>query len=246
MIQDKEQPGASSGFHYEGRRVIVDDISRLDELSDKGPLAEKGDIDNYVEEVTVEYYIPNESRFVARKLYFYIPLFDPEPRSEDKILKKHIRSQKFFDLSQVIEDYPKYKEKIYASYEVKLDLYGSISESMKGAKAREVETRGQAYSKALYLCESLAQYEPTVASLEFLGDFLTWNFNYLIRSLNRLRFPFSLSDFTTAYLIKRRDMAWEARELPYDENFEILKGLFLEQAFPGRSLEEFRSEHVPL
>ena len=111
-------------------------------------------------------------------------------------------------------------------------------------KVKRQKNKGEAYRKAFYLCESAAEYEPTLASLEILGDFLTWNLNYLIRTLNKRQFHFSASDRTTAYLIKRRNIKWEAEDLPYDENFKILTALFFEQAFPGRSLQEFRSEHL--
>ena len=129
----------SAGFRYEGRRVIVDDIERLESLSEKPPLPETEDLDNYVEAVDIEYYIPDESRFVTKRLYFYIPLVDPEPRKEDKILKKYIWSQTFFDLIQVIEDYPKHSEKIKASYNTILNLHQSISKNIKLAESKEIK-----------------------------------------------------------------------------------------------------------
>ena len=130
---------SAAGFRYEGRRVIVDDIERLESLSEKPPLPETEDLDNYVEAVDIEYYIPDESRFVTKRLYFYIPLVDPEPRKQDKILKQHIRSQTFFDLIQVIENNPKHSEKIKASYNTILNLYQSISENIKLAESKETK-----------------------------------------------------------------------------------------------------------
>ena len=246
MGETGNELASSAGFRYEGRRVIVEDIERLENLSEKPALPEKGDIDHYVEAVDIEYYIPAESRFIVKRLYFYIPLVDPEPRKQDIILKKHIRSQSFFDLIQVIEKHPKHSQAIKTSYNTILELYQNISESIKITESEKNEKKGESYRKVFYLCESVAAYEPTLASLEILGDFLSWNLNYLIRTLNKLQFSFSASDRTTAYLIKRRNLKWEAEGLPYDENFTILAALFFEQAFPGRSLEEFRTEHLSL
>lgn len=244
MTDAKTESIQSAAFRYEGRRLVLDDLGVLERLSERPALPEKEDIDNYIESLEVEYYMPLESRFVVKKLYFYIPLFDPQPRKQDEILTKHIQSKNFFDLIRVIEDYPKYSEEIKASYSTTLNLYESISEQLRLAENKDRKNQGEAYSKAFSLCESLAAYEPSLVSLELLGDFISWNLNYLIRALNSLQFSFSASDRTTAYLIKRRNMKWEAEGLPYDENFTILSALFFEQAFPGRSLEELKSEHL--
>ncbi len=63
------------------------------------------------------------------------------------------------------------------------------------------------WRQALYLTELLMKYEPTIASLEFIGDFQTHNLNYLIRKLNAIGEHFLLEDDTVAYLVRRKRKA---------------------------------------
>ena len=68
------------------------------------------------------------------------------------------------------------------------------------------------------------KYEPTVASAEFLGDFQTYNLNYLIIKLNAIGEKFLLEDSTVAYLIKRRNIAY--KDQPADKEFKKLVELW--------------------
>ena len=75
----------------------------------------------------------------------------------------------------------------------------------------------------LYFTELLLKYEPTVAS-KAIGDFQTYNLNYLIIKLNGIGEPFLLEDSTVAYLIKRKNLA--TRHLPRDKEFDKLVELW--------------------
>jgi len=94
------------------------------------------------------------------------------------------------------------------------------------------------YKTAFYLCELLIDYEPSIASLEFLGDFISWNLNWLVRRLNERGVEFTASDKVVSYFVKKRNIYWEESHLEYDERFEILAALFFEQAYPNRGLED--------
>ena len=90
--------------------------------------------------------------------------------------------------------------------------------------------------KIFYLIEILLEYEPSIAALEFLGPFQSWNVNWLIRKMNMSGVEITASDKTVSYLIKLRNVYWEENDLEYDENFEVLAALFYEQAYPNRGL----------
>lgn len=89
----------------------------------------------------------------------------------------------------------------------------------------------------MFHTEALMKWEPTVATLEFLGPYTIYNLNWLIRKLNEAEEEFSLEDETISVLIKRRNEYWEENSLPIDEDFELFAALFYEQAFPHRGSE---------
>lgn len=222
-----------AGVKHEGRRVVTDDVNKLKSLSIE-PLIEDADrINHYIEPVRIEYYIPKDSRFVVETRYLYIPLIDPVPRSDpdDAILRDHIENNEFFDIILIMNDYPQYITSIIESYHQTLSMYESLSK-----KIDEAEENPEAYRSAFYLCEILAEYEPTLAALEYFGEFMVWNLNWLVRRMNALDVKFSASDKTISYFIKLRNMFWEENDFPYEERFEILAALFYDQAFPNRGL----------
>ena len=221
-----------AGVKVHGQKVVADDVNKLKSLS-VTPQLEGEFSDHYIEPVRIEYYIPKESRFVTETRYLYVPLVDPEPRTEpdDAILRDHNDAEKFVDLLQVLGDYPQYTTLILDSYHETFHMYESLSRTMK-----EARTDPQKYKTALYMVETLAQHEPTLAALEALGEFQSWNLNWLIRTMNEQGVEFACADYTISYLIKRRNEYWEQNELPFDERFEILATLFYDQAFPNRGL----------
>ncbi len=221
-----------SGFRYEGRRVIVDDVSVLNSLAERPPVPDEDEIDNYVEAVKIEHYVPKEKRFAERKLFLYIPLIDPKPSKKHTILKQHIDSKEFFDLFTTLKKETEHKENIQKYYRNTLQIYEKLSEIMEQTKSESNKKNIEdSYKRSFYLCEVLATYEPTMANLDFLGDFISWNLNYLVRSLNRAKVSFSASDQTVAYFIKKRNKKWEDENLPYNRDFTLLSSLFHEQAF---------------
>ncbi len=226
---------------HEGQRVITDDVKKLKSLTIEPHLPPGEYVNYYVEPVRIEYYIPKESRFAVETRYLYINLIDPEPRpgSDDAVLKQHIEQNRFVDIVDIMNEHPMHITDILESYNTTMGLYESLSRAIQEADEGEDE----AYRKAFYLCEVLMDYEPTMASLNFLGDFLAWNINWLIRAMNTLGLEFAAADKTISYLIKKRNAFWEEHDLAYDERFETLAALFFEQAFPNRGLEEVEEDY---
>ena len=221
-----------AGVKVHGQKVVADDVNKLKSLS-VTPQLEGEFSDHYIEPVRIEYYIPKESRFVTETRFLYVPLIDPQPRDEpdDEILRDHIEAEKFVDLLQVLGDYPQYTTLILDSYHETFHMYETLSGVMKDAR-----NNPENYRTALYMVETLGQHEPTLAALEALGEFQSWNLNWLIRSMNEAGIEFACADYTISYLIKRRNEYWEQSGLPFDERFEILASLFFDQAFPNRGL----------
>lgn len=224
---------------HEGQRVLTDDVRKLKSLTVEPRLAAGDFINFYVEPVRVEYYIPKESRFAVESKFLYIPLVDPEPRPQDVILKKNMAEQRFVDLIDVMNEFPQYITGILDSYNSSMRMYESLSKAMYDADGEE-----ELYRTAFYLCETLIEYEPSLAALEFLGDFMSWNMNWLVRRLNVLGIEFSASDKTVSLLIKKRNQLWEEKGYDYDERFEILAALFYEQAYPNRGLTYTDDDYI--
>lgn len=222
-----------AGVRVHGRKVITDDVNKLKSLA-VTPAIPPSDIENYyVEPVRIEYYIPKESRFVTEVRYLYIPLVDPTPRPDvDEILEEHMDKNRFVDIVDLINNRPQYTTAILESYHETFEMYERLNQAIREAKRNK-----EAYRTAFYMVEALARHEPTTAALEILGEFQTWNINWLIRKMNEEKTEFSAEDTTISYLIKRRNIYYEQMGLPYDERFEILASLFYDQAFPNRGME---------
>ena len=226
---------------HDGQRVITDDVKKLKSLTTNPHLPPGEYINYYVEPVRIEYYIPKESRFAVETRFLYIPLIDPAPRPEvdDRVLKAHIEQNRFIDIVDIMNEFPMFITDILESYNTTMGLYESLSRAIQEAD----EGNDEGYRKAFYLCEVLTDYEPTMASLNFLGDFLGWNLNWLIRAMNALGMEFAASDKTISYLIKKRNTYWEETNQKYDDRFETLAALFYEQAFPNRGLEDMEEDY---
>ncbi|MCB1307912.1 MAG: hypothetical protein KDK30_07030 [Leptospiraceae bacterium] len=218
---------------HEGQRVVTDDVKKLKSLAIEPRLPPGEYMNYYVEPVRIEYYIPRESRFAVETRYLYIPLIDPVVREQDKILKLHMEEDRFVDLIEIMNEYPVHITDILDSYSETMNMYESISRTYDEAQSGNVEQLRSVF----YQCEILMDFEPTLAALKFLGDFQSWNLNWLIRRLNALGVDLAASDKNVSLLIKKRNMHWEEQGLDYDERFEILAALFYEQAFPNRGLE---------
>jgi len=119
---------------HEGKRVITDDVKKLKSLAIEPGLPPGEFINYYVEPVRIEYYIPRESRFAIETKYLYVLLIDPDVRPQDEILQKHIESNRFFDLIDVMNEHPQYITSILESYNTTMKLFESVSKAVYDAK----------------------------------------------------------------------------------------------------------------
>lgn len=221
-----------AGIKVGGRKVVTDDVKKLKSLS-VAPVIPPGEhINYYVEPVRIEYYIPKESRFAVEMRDLYVPLIDPTPGPEHEVLRNAMEKNRFMDLMEIMNEYPQTISGILESYHEILNMYEHVSRAMRQAE----NTDPSEYRTAFYLCEILLEYEPTVASLEFLGDFVSYNLNWLVRTMNALGVEFRASDRIVSYFIKLRNMYWDEHNLEFDERFEILASLFFDQAYPHRGV----------
>lgn len=176
----------------------------------------------YVEPVEIEIYLKKAGivRTIIKDLK--IELIDVEPPNEkSREIFEHFKSvDEPIDLMEVQNEFPQYIRNIYESYYKNMELYEKLSMHFKSGLAGVTE----AWRSALYFTELLLKYEPTVASTELLGNFNTYNLNYVINKLNSLNEKFLLEDATVSYLIKRRREAY--RTQPPDREFDKLVELW--------------------
>lgn len=183
----------------------------------------KNDNDNfYIEPVEIEIYLKKAGiiRTIIKDLK--ILLVDPEPINErsEEIFMMFTDLDQPIDIMEVQNYFPQYIKYIYDSYYQNMELYEKLSIHFKGGISGITES----WRSALYFTELLRKYEPTVAATEILGDFTTFNLNFLIRKLNNLNENFLLEDTTVYYLIKRRNEA--LKEKPEDREFNKLVELW--------------------
>ncbi|MBV6493332.1 MAG: hypothetical protein LDLANPLL_01348 [Turneriella sp.] len=213
-----------------GKRVITENVAILKAL-EAVPQIAKAESDNYYKEaVTIEYYIPKESRFAYQDKFLYIPLYDPEPKNENqKLVLDHFKAlNEPIDLMKVMDEYPQFLMKMLDYLSPQMSIMENLSRNIQDGLAGESD----AFRRALYTCEVLRKFEPSIVSLEIVGDYTVYNINWLVRKLNSLRVNFYLEDPTVEFLIMRyRQFAQLAGEV-IPERFEILAEIYLEQAFP--------------
>ncbi|MFB5649150.1 hypothetical protein ACE5IS_00775 [Leptospira wolffii] len=226
-----------------GQKVITDDVKKLKSLSVTLDLPPEELINYYKEPIWIEYYIPRESRFAYEVKYLYVRLVDSEPRPAplDGILREAVQKDTFVDLIEVMQRHPEKEKLIRSSYVNLFPFFESISSGYK----QYMQTKDPYYLRIpLYHTETLMKREPSLATLEFTGNFSIHNLNWLVRRLNQGGKEFSLEDETISILIKRRNQYWEKNNLPEDEDFDLFAALFYEQAFPNRGLEEIAAAEL--
>lgn len=219
-----------------GARVVTENVAVLKALETVPKIASVESDNYYKEPVTIEYYIPKESRFAYQVKYLYIPLYDPEPRNDNqRLVIEHFKNlNEPIDLMKVMDEFPQFLVKMLDYLSPQMGIIENLSRNIQDGLAGE----GEAFRRALYTCEVLRKFEPSIVSLEIAGDYTTFNINWFIRKLNALKIDFSLEDPTVEYLIQRyRHFAAEAGEA-IPERFEILAQIYLDQAFPLQD-EEF-------
>ncbi|MCS6984490.1 MAG: hypothetical protein NZM25_05100 [Leptospiraceae bacterium] len=215
---------------FGGKRVITEDINKLKGLAVK-PQIPASDIQNYyVEPVTIEYYIPKESRFAYEIKYLYIPLYDPEPRNsvQEEIMGFFQKENRPMDTIEIMNRFPQHLPILMQYFSPYIHLHEALSlEFQQGFGGDKL-----AFRRALYLSEVLHKYEPSLPSLEILGPYTLYNIQWCIRYLNQQNIEFTLEDATTEFLITRHRNMCQLRGEKVDERFEILANIYLEQAFP--------------
>lgn len=231
-----------SKTRIDGKKVLTDDVKKLKSLRVTPDLSDDEKIEYYREPIWIEYYIPKESRFALETKYLYIKLVDPIPREgKDEILKKAIEENRMVDLLALSKGGSPEARVIRKSY----SNFQAILESMSEQVSLYESTGDAEYLRTVvYLTETIMMYEPTIATLELLGDFTLHNLNWLIRNLNRGKIDFSLEDRTILLLIKRRNDYWEQEKLAEDEDFELFAALFFEQAYPNRGAQELNTQDL--
>jgi len=217
---------------FAGKKIVTDDVRKLKSLAEE-PDIPKDQVNNYyVEPITIEYYIPKESRFAHETKFLYIELLDPSPTHPNhvEIFNKFTELDEPIDVVQVMNFFPKFMMDIidYMGQGITYHEYLSV-EYQAGLR----DGQHEAIRRALYLNEVLRKREqPSLASLEILGDYTRYNINWCCRFLNRHKIPYSLEDGTVHYLLTLHVQHREDQGDPVDERFMILSEIYLEQAFP--------------
>jgi hypothetical protein len=231
-----------SRTRVDGKKVVTDDVRKLKSLKVQPELADDEAIHYYKEPIWIEYYIPKESRFAHETKYLFVKLIDPAPRpGRDKYLKECIMIGEIVDIYDFMLNRPETETTIRHSYQ---SIFGIVERISRITQIYRETGQAEELKTACYLTESLIKFEPTLASLEYFGDYILWNLNYYIRALNREKIEFSLEDATVSLLIKRRNSYWEDNEFAIDEDFDLLAALFYEQAFPNRGADELAPEDL--
>ena len=175
----------------------------------------------YVEPVEIEVYLKKAGkvRTVVKDLYVELVPVEPPNEQSGRIFDAFREKDEPIDLMEVQNLFPEYIKIIYDSYYQNMDLFEKLSMHFKSGLSGSTDS----WRMALYFTELLLKYEPTVAS-KTIGDFQTYNLNYLIIRLNGLKESFLLEDSTVAYLIKRFNIQY--RDRPRDKEFDKLVELW--------------------
>ncbi|HSV95397.1 MAG TPA: hypothetical protein VLM75_00535 [Spirochaetota bacterium] len=176
----------------------------------------------YVEPVEIEIYLKKSGKVRTIIKDMYVELVEAEPHNDhSRKIFDHFRGiDSPIDLIEIMNIFPEYLNPIYDSYYQHMELFEKLSMHFKSASGGSIDS----LRLSLYFIELLIKYEPTIASIDYIGDFQTHNLNYLIKKLNVLNETYLIEDSTVAYLIKRRNKAYEGK--PRDREFEKLVELW--------------------
>jgi len=227
----KKKKGKSGGFRVDSSKISITDINKLKSLTTLPYVKEGTENDFYIEPVVIEYYIPKESRFAYEKKFLYIELYDPVPLNDDqKLVMGYFQERdEPVDVIGVMNQFPQYLTRIINSYNLYMEIQEKLSMEYRVGLSGENPI---AIRRALYLNEVLRKKEPTLAALEILGDYTTFNINWCIRFLNKNHIEHAVEDKTVEYLVKLHRMKYENENRGVDERFEILASIYMDQAFP--------------
>ena len=179
----------------------------------------------YTEPVQFEIYLKKIGKIRTIEKDMQIELVPVEPINEASkaIFDYFIELNEPLDLMEIQNNFPEFIGIIYESYYTNMDLYEKLSMHYRDGLGGSTI----AWRDALYFTELMLKYEPTIASMQHIGDFNTYNLNYCIIKLNELGEKFFLEDDTVRYLINRRNKAYEDK--PPDKKFDKLVELWLHQ-----------------
>lgn len=179
-------------------------------------------INYYLEPVEIEIYLKKAGRVRTIIKDLYIELIEVAPINEHsrKVFDYFKERDEPIDLIEIMNVFPQFMPIIFDSYYHRMPLYEKVSMHFKSGFSGSIDS----WKLALYFTELLLKYEPTIASTKYIGDYQTYNLNYLIRKLNHLEQMFLLEDSTVIYLIKRRNEAYKDKKA--DREFEKLVELW--------------------
>ncbi len=178
----------------------------------------------YIEPVEIEIYLKKAGtvKTIIKDLYIELVDEDPLPENAIKIFDYFREKDQPIDLIELQNRFPEMILPVIESYYRFIDLYEKLSMHFRSALSGSIDSLRQ----ALYMTELLMKYEPTLCSLKLIGDFSTYNLNYLIRKLNQNNEEFLLEDSTVEYLIKRHRSKHENDEDGSNKEFEKLVELW--------------------
>jgi hypothetical protein len=146
----------------------------------------------YTEPVEIEIYLKKAGKVRTIIKDLYIELIDITPPNEKSLMIfQHFKKLgEPIDIMEVQNQFPEFIRVIYDSYYQNMDLFEKLSMHFKTALTGSMDSLRQ----ALYFTELLIKYEPTITSTQYIGDFQTYNLNYLIIKLNEAGERFLLED----------------------------------------------------
>ena len=140
--------------------------------------------------LSIEIYLKKSGTIKTIIKDLFIKLVDVQPENETaKLIFQYFEDLNHpIDLVEAQNNFPQIILPVNVSYFQHMELYEKLSMYIQAG----IGGSSDSWRQSLYLTELLMKYEPTLASLEFLGDFHTYNLNYFIRKLNNLNQIFIL------------------------------------------------------
>ncbi len=166
-------------------------------------MKEQNKINYYIEPVEIEIYLKKAGTVKTIIKDLNIELIEVVPKlafAREKLFPFFIGKDEPIDLIDAQNFFPEIILPASISYYQTMELYEKFSMHIKSALNGSMD----AWKQCIYFTELLMKYEPTLVSLEYLDDFLTYNLNYFVKKLNSLGQEFILEDNTVSYLIKRK------------------------------------------
>lgn len=176
----------------------------------------------YIEPVEIEIYLKKAGKVRTIVKNLLIELIDVVPNNKNSVkIFEHFKAKdEPVDLMELMNVFPEFITVIFDSYYHHTALFEKLSMHFKSG----IQGSTDSWRLALYFTELLLKYEPTIASANYIGDFQTYNLNYIIKKLYSLYQRFLLEDSTVSYLIKRRNEAY--KDNPPDREFDKLVELW--------------------